>query len=225
MANWANIPANALGFVKSLLLYGSRTAGERQELRSRLLFFFLKYCPSLALGSSFPKSRASMDGYYPISIHATHSDIVKFRSAEDSGSKRLLNWLVSWETQVFSDLNGYTNGSCNERRGKRKYNGSDRNYRKCQRPVSWPLGESPQESDESHYDGSSVFDDEEDSPDEELSRRTDNPGIYDESRIQRFFDGDEDAMKEFAQSSHTTTTSEGNTDDETEASEDSSEYY
>jgi hypothetical protein len=46
------------------------------------------------------KDSATLESYNAISIHANHSNMVKFSSADDNGFKRLLGELIRWESQI-----------------------------------------------------------------------------------------------------------------------------
>ena len=119
MAEWAKIPAGALGIVrstnKSLLkiletesqLLGSiqlrflamirelRESGRRLEVTC-----FFEELPLPMVGKIVSRESATLEGYIQVSVHANHSDMVKFGSAEENGFKRLLGELIRWESQV-----------------------------------------------------------------------------------------------------------------------------
>lgn len=119
MADWANIPASALGLVKSTnksllkiletddqflesiqvrfwaMIRELREGGRRLEVTC-----FFEELPLPLVGKVVSKESATLEGYNPISIHANHRDMVKFGSAEDNGFKRLLGELIRWEGQV-----------------------------------------------------------------------------------------------------------------------------
>ena len=119
MADWANIPASALGLVKSTnksllkiletddqslesiqvrfwaMIRELREGGRRLEVTC-----FFEELPLPAVGKVVSKESATLEGYNPISIHANHRDMVKFGSAKDNGFKRLLGELIRWEGQV-----------------------------------------------------------------------------------------------------------------------------
>ncbi|KAH7016317.1 uncharacterized protein B0I36DRAFT_396518 [Microdochium trichocladiopsis] len=118
MANWARIPASALGIVKSTnksLLNISETddkylrsvqdrfwsmVREQQKAgRDLEVTFFFEELPLRVVGKVVSQDSATLEGYNAFSIYANHSDMVKFGSADDNGFKRLLGELTRWESQ------------------------------------------------------------------------------------------------------------------------------
>lgn len=119
MSDWAKIPAGALGLVKSTnksllkiletdnqllesvqvrfleMIRELRESGRRLEVTC-----FFEELPLPMVGKVVSKESATLEGYNEISIHATHRDMVKFYSVEDSGFKRLLGELVRWKTEI-----------------------------------------------------------------------------------------------------------------------------
>jgi hypothetical protein len=119
MSDWAKIPAGALGLVKSTnksllkiletdshllesiqlrfwaMIRELRESGRRLEVTC-----FFEELPLPVVGKVVPKESATIEGYNQFSIHANHSDMVKFGSAEENGFKRLLGELIRWESQV-----------------------------------------------------------------------------------------------------------------------------
>jgi hypothetical protein len=119
MADWARIPAGALGLAKSTnksllqiletesqlleslqiefwtMVRESRERGRRLEVTC-----FFEELPLPVVGKVVGKESATLDGYNSISIHANHRDMVRFRSAQDNGYKRLLGELQRWESQI-----------------------------------------------------------------------------------------------------------------------------
>ncbi|RYO87921.1 hypothetical protein DL764_008800 [Monosporascus ibericus] len=119
MADWAKIPASALGFVKSTnkslltiletdgqflesiqvrfwsMIRELREAGRRLEVTC-----FFEELPLPVIGKVVSKESATLEGYSSISIHANHSDMVRFGSADDNGFERLLSELTRWESQI-----------------------------------------------------------------------------------------------------------------------------
>ncbi|KAI0861761.1 hypothetical protein F4860DRAFT_474984 [Xylaria cubensis] len=109
IADWANIPARSLGVLKSTnttLLEVLKTDSQLlQSIQSRFLsmvrelrennrpFEVTCFFEELPLGILdrvvVTKASATFEGYPLSSIHANHSDMVKFSSAEDNGFKRL----------------------------------------------------------------------------------------------------------------------------------------
>jgi protein SERAC1 len=119
MADWAKIPASALGLVKStnkLLLKILETNDQflesiqlrfwamirelREGGRPLEVTCFFEELPLPVVGKVVSKESATLEGYNLISIHANHSDMVRFCSVEDNGLKRLLGELARWEGQI-----------------------------------------------------------------------------------------------------------------------------
>ncbi|CAH0053253.1 unnamed protein product [Clonostachys solani] len=119
MADWANMPASALGLFKSTnksllqiletnnqmlesiqrkflaLLREQREEGRQLEVRC-----FFEELPLSVVGKVVSKESATLEGYDPISIHANHRDMVKFFSAEENGFKRLVGELLVLEHEI-----------------------------------------------------------------------------------------------------------------------------
>ena len=119
MADWSKIPAHALGLIKStnksiLAILESNnqlldsiqdmfwsTVRERRESGKQLeVTCFFEELPFPGVGKVVSESSATQDGYTAVSIHANHSDMVKFGSEKETGFKRLLGDLIRWEKQV-----------------------------------------------------------------------------------------------------------------------------
>ena len=119
MADWANIPASALGLVKSTnksLLKILETDDQflesiqvrfwamirelREGSRRLEVTCFFEELPLSVVGTVVSKESATLEGYNSISIRANHINMVKFGSAEDNRFKRLLGELIRWEGQV-----------------------------------------------------------------------------------------------------------------------------
>lgn len=120
MANWARIPASAVGLFKSSnksLLetletdnqliemiqvdFLSMVRGVREGGRSlEVVCFFEELPQSPVAGHVVSKESATIDGYRSISIHANHRDMTRFASTEDAGFQRLLGELTRWERSV-----------------------------------------------------------------------------------------------------------------------------
>jgi hypothetical protein len=119
MADWAKIPASALGLVKSTnksLLEILRTDDQLleaiqvdfwsmiRELREggrRLeVTCFFEELPLRVVGKVVSKDSATLEGYNPVSIHANHCDMVRFSSVNNNGFKRLLGELVRWVSEL-----------------------------------------------------------------------------------------------------------------------------
>ncbi|CAG8117209.1 unnamed protein product [Penicillium olsonii] len=119
MASWAKIPAATLGLVKSTnqslfavlhsesqfleslqieflaLIRQLREAGRGLEVTC-----FFEELPLPLAGQVVSKESATLDGYNAISIHANHSNMVKFGSSEENGFKRLVGELQRWQSQL-----------------------------------------------------------------------------------------------------------------------------
>lgn len=119
MADWANIPAWAVGLVKSTnkslleiletdnqllesvqVEFWSMVRGLREGGRCLEVSCFFEELALPVVGKVVSKESATLEGYISFSIRANHSDMVKFASAEETGFKRLLSELVRWESQV-----------------------------------------------------------------------------------------------------------------------------
>ena len=115
LASWANIPAKALGILKSTnadLLSVLHTSSEvlyriqndflsmirdlREQGRSLKITYFWESLPMPVVGIIVARSSASLPGYNAISIHANHRDIVKFNMAEDPGFISVLGEVKRW---------------------------------------------------------------------------------------------------------------------------------
>ncbi|KAF4443335.1 hypothetical protein FACUT_1392 [Fusarium acutatum] len=114
-ADWAKIPAWALGQVKSTncnildvlqinnqylefiqASFLSMLRDLDKKGRPLQITCFFEELPMRGIGTIVSKESASLEGYSAFSIHANHSDMAKFGSAEESGFKRLLGELVRW---------------------------------------------------------------------------------------------------------------------------------
>ncbi|KAF5604072.1 ankyrin repeat domain-containing protein [Fusarium pseudocircinatum] len=118
-ADWAKIPAWALGQVKST----NRSILDVLQINSQYLTFiqtsflsmlrdldkkgrplqitcFFEELPMPGIGTIVSKESASLEGHSVFSIHANHSDMAKFGSGEESGFKRLLGELVRWDAML-----------------------------------------------------------------------------------------------------------------------------
>lgn len=119
MADWAKIPASALGLAKvanKSLLEILQT--DNQLLESDQLEFWsmvrelreggrrfevtcaFEELPLPVVGKVVSNTSATLEGYASFSIHANHSDMVRFVSAEENGFKRLLGVLTRWKIQL-----------------------------------------------------------------------------------------------------------------------------
>lgn len=119
MADWAKISAGALGLVKSanksllkvletddqlleaiqvdflLMVRELQKNGRRVEITC-----FFEELPLPVTGKIVSKESAILEGYNSLSIHANHSDMVKFGSASETGFMRLLGELERWKADI-----------------------------------------------------------------------------------------------------------------------------
>ncbi|KAL2127000.1 hypothetical protein VTI74DRAFT_11489 [Chaetomium olivicolor] len=119
MADWAKIPASAVGLVKSAnksllgiletddqllesiqVEFWSMVRGLREGGRGFEVACFFEELPLPAVGKVVSKESATLEGYASFSIHANHSDMAKFASAEENGFKRLLGELTRWRDEA-----------------------------------------------------------------------------------------------------------------------------
>jgi len=116
MADWAGIPASALGIFKSTnkslleilrtddqLLksiqerFWSMVRGLREGNRRFEVTCFYEELPLPVLGKKVvSEASATLEGYSLMSIHANHSNMVKFATADANGFKRLIGELIRW---------------------------------------------------------------------------------------------------------------------------------
>lgn len=61
---------------------------------------FFEELPLPVAGKIVSKESATLECYSSFSIHANHSDMVKFGSANENGFKRLLGELMRWELAI-----------------------------------------------------------------------------------------------------------------------------
>lgn len=121
MADWMKIPASGLGVLKSTnksLLEVLRTDGqllesiqvkfwsmvrEQRESGRRLnVSCFFEELPLPVVGQVVSKESATLEGYTSVSVHANHRDMVKFKTENDNGFKRLVGDLMRWEGETRS---------------------------------------------------------------------------------------------------------------------------
>ncbi|KAK5658395.1 hypothetical protein OQA88_2372 [Cercophora sp. LCS_1] len=119
VANWAKIPASALGLVKSVnksllemlqtdnqaleliqVNFWSMVRGRQKASQPPNVTCFFEELPLPGVGVVVSKESATLEGYNTSTIHANHRDMVKFTSAEENGFKRLLGELARWVSQV-----------------------------------------------------------------------------------------------------------------------------
>ncbi|CAI4211528.1 unnamed protein product [Parascedosporium putredinis] len=127
MADWAKIPISALGLVKSTngflldvlksdnqyleslqVRFWSMTRELREAGRAFEVTCFFEELPMSVVGEVVSKESATLEGYSSFSIHANHSDMVRFASAEENGFKRLVGELTR---PVGASFNNYGTGS------------------------------------------------------------------------------------------------------------------
>jgi hypothetical protein len=115
MADWMKIPASGLGILKStnkplLQVLGtddqllesiqtrfwSMVRGQRESGRRLEITCFFEELPLPVVGQVVSKMSATMEGYTSVSVHANHRDMVKFRTENDNGFKRLVGDLMRW---------------------------------------------------------------------------------------------------------------------------------
>ncbi|KIX08072.1 uncharacterized protein Z518_02727 [Rhinocladiella mackenziei CBS 650.93] len=123
MADWAKLPASALGILKSTnttLLKILETDDQliesiqvgflamirdlRENNRRLEVTCFFEELPLPVVGKGVSKESATFAGYNPISIHANHRDMVRFASAEETGFQRVLGELIRWEEELQSSV-------------------------------------------------------------------------------------------------------------------------
>jgi hypothetical protein len=147
MADWVRIPASALGFVKSTnksllkiletddqflesIQVGFWSMIREQQIVGRGIEVtcFFEELPLPVVGNVVSKESATLDGYSSFSIHANHSDMVKFGSAEDNGFKRLLGELRRWELQIRNSVTSQTTRSMENAQVDKPVSSSFNNY-------------------------------------------------------------------------------------------------
>ncbi|KAF6513697.1 hypothetical protein HZS61_007022 [Fusarium oxysporum f. sp. conglutinans] len=147
MADWARIPASALGVVKSTnksLLniletdnmylqsiqdrFWSMVREQQKAGRDLEVTCFFEELPLSVVGRVVSKDSATLESYNAISIHANHSNMVKFSSMDDNGFKRLLGELIRWESQIRNSSTSQPTRSIEEAQMKKPANSSFNNY-------------------------------------------------------------------------------------------------
>lgn len=123
MADWANIPASIFSISKSTnkrlleiletdqqllesiqVRFWSMIRELREAGRGLEVVCFFEELPLPLVGKVVSKESATLEGYGSISIHANHSDMVRFASAEENGFKRVLGELTRWESQITDSI-------------------------------------------------------------------------------------------------------------------------
>ena len=121
MADWAKIPASAIGLVKSTnksllavletddqllediqVSFWQMIREQREGGRYLEVTCFFEELPLPRAGVVVSKASATLEGYRSVTIHANHRDMVKFASADHNGFKRLLTDLIRWESEIRS---------------------------------------------------------------------------------------------------------------------------
>ncbi|OBT86412.1 hypothetical protein VE02_05291 [Pseudogymnoascus sp. 03VT05] len=121
MADWMKIPASRLGVLKSTnksllevletnnqllesvnVRFWSMVRGQRESGRRLEISCFFEELPLPVVGHIVSKESATLEGYTSVSVHANHSDMVKFRTENDNGFKRLVGDLMRWEGETRS---------------------------------------------------------------------------------------------------------------------------
>ncbi|KAK2922580.1 Tetratricopeptide repeat [Fusarium oxysporum f. sp. vasinfectum] len=119
MADWSRIPAKSLGLVKSTnpsllevletnnqylesihVRFLSMMREQREAGRQLEVACFFEELPLSTVGKVVSKESATFEGYDPITIHANHADMVKFRSTEENGFKRVVGELIAWKSEI-----------------------------------------------------------------------------------------------------------------------------
>ncbi|KAF5673920.1 ankyrin protein 3 [Fusarium heterosporum] len=119
MADWSKIPAKALGLFKSTnrsllevletnnqylesihVRFLSMMREQREAGRQLEVACFFEELPLSTVGKVVSKESATFEGYDPITIHANHADMVKFRSIEENGFKRIVGELTAWKPET-----------------------------------------------------------------------------------------------------------------------------
>jgi protein SERAC1 len=123
MADWAIIPASIFSISKSTnkrlleiletdqqllesiqVRFWSMIRELREAGRGIEVVCFFEELPLPLVGKVVSKESATLEGYGSISIHANHSDMVRFASAEENGFKRVLGELARWESQITDSI-------------------------------------------------------------------------------------------------------------------------
>ncbi|KAH7008753.1 Alpha/Beta hydrolase protein [Ilyonectria destructans] len=147
MADWARIPASALGIVKSTnksLLkiletddkylqsiqdrFWSMVREQQKAGRDLEVTCFFEELPLSGVGKVVSKDSATLESYNAISIHANHSNMAKFSSVDDNGFKRLLGELTRWESQIRNSAAKQPRRSIEEAQIKRSANSYFNSY-------------------------------------------------------------------------------------------------
>jgi protein SERAC1 len=115
IADWTKIPASGLGVLKSTnksllqvlgtddqllesiqVKFWSMVREQRESGRRLEITCFFEELPLLVVGKVVSKVSATIEGYTSVSVHANHRDMVKFKTENDNGFKRLVGDLMRW---------------------------------------------------------------------------------------------------------------------------------
>lgn len=115
MADWMKIPASGLGVLKSTnksllqvletddqllesiqVKFWSMVREQRESGRRLEITCFFEELPLPVVGQVVSKVSATLEGYTSVSVHANHMDMVKFRTENDNGFRRLVGDLIRW---------------------------------------------------------------------------------------------------------------------------------
>lgn len=119
MADWAGMPASAISLFKSVnkslleiletdsqLLeaiqvdFLAMVREQRERGRPLEVTCFFEELPLWKDRKVVSKESATFEGYNPISVHANHSNMVKFASEGESGFISVLGELIRWTSQI-----------------------------------------------------------------------------------------------------------------------------
>jgi hypothetical protein len=128
MADWMKIPASALGVLKSTnksllevlqtnspllesinVRFWSMVREQRESGRRLGVSCFFEELPYPVVGQIVSKESATLEGYTSVSVHGNHSDMVKFKTEDDDGFKRLIGDLMRWESETRSPTSAEPN--------------------------------------------------------------------------------------------------------------------
>ncbi|KAJ3542903.1 hypothetical protein NM208_g3855 [Fusarium decemcellulare] len=147
LADWARIPASALWVIKSTnksLLqiletdhkylqsiqtrFWSMVREQQNTGRELEVTCFFEELPLSGIGKIVSKDSATLESYNAVSVHANHSNMVKFSSVDDNGFKRLLGELTRWELQIENSVTREPRRPVNNVRPEMSFNSYFSNY-------------------------------------------------------------------------------------------------
>lgn len=115
IADWMKIPASCLGVLKSTnksllqvlgtdshllesiqVRFWSMVREQRESGRRLEITCFFEELPLPVVGKVVSKESATIEGYMSVSVHANHRDMVRFRTENENGFKRLVGDLMRW---------------------------------------------------------------------------------------------------------------------------------